>query len=264
MFYDVTKFLGFFLTAPNAFVFLILLATLSLYSPWRRAARLFTVAAALLLAFVSFSPISSILLLPLENRFPQPVLREAPTGLVVLGGMTDEAITKARDAVMLTDAAERLTEAVALSLRYPSMRLVFTGGTGRPGGDAVTEADSARRFWLEMGVPAARMTFEDRSRNTWENGVFTKALVDPKPGEQWLLVTSASHMPRSVGIFRKVGFPIVPYPVDYHTAGNGGDFKGLRNAADAFNLLAIASHEWIGLVGYYLSGKTSALFPAPD
>ena len=264
MFYDLAKSLGFFLTLPNAVVLLVILAALLLLTPFRRVARVAVLASVSLLAVCALSPLGSIALQPLEQRFPQPKLSEAPTGLIVLGGMTDETLSVIRDTVVLSDAAERLTEAVALSIRYPAMRLVFSGGTGNPGGSAATESDSARRFWTEMGVPADRMSFENRSRNTWENGVFTKTLVDPKPGERWLLVTSASHMPRSVGIFRRVGFPIIPYPVDYHTAGNGSDFKGLRNAADGFNLLSTASHEWIGLVAYYLADKTSALFPAPD
>ncbi len=264
MFYDVAKSLSFFLTLPNDLVLLVVVSALLLLTPFRRTARAAVLVSTILLAIGAFSPLGSVLLWPLENRFPPAKVTEAPTGVIVLGGMTDEALTVTRDMVALSDAAERLTEAVALSRRFPTMRLVFSGGTGTPDEGAATESDSARRFWTEMGVPAERMTFENKSRNTWENGVFTKALVDPKPGERWLLVTSAFHMPRSVGIFRRVGFAVIPYPVDFHTAGNGSDFIGFRSAADAFVYLAMASHEWVGLIAYYLTGKTSALFPAPE
>ncbi len=87
---------------------------------------------------------------------------------------------------------------------------------------------------IALGVPDDRMSFEDRSRDTWENAVFTKELVQPKPGERWLLVTSATHMPRSVGIFRKIGFDVIPYPVDYQTGGVAGDFVGFRRPGEAF------------------------------
>ena len=264
MFYDVAKLFGFFVTLPNAVVLAVILSAVFLLTPFRRSARILVLGSVSLLALSAFSPLGSALLWPLENRFPAPKLDDAPTGLIVLGGMTDETLTVARNAVTLSDAAERLTEAVALSRRYPTMRLVFSGGTANTNATAATESDSARRFWIEMGVAPGRMTFENRSRNTWENGVFTKEIVQPKSDDRWLLVTSAFHMPRSVGIFRKIGFPVIPYPVDYHTVGNGSDFKGLRRAAESFAFLEMATHEWVGLAGYYLTGKTSAPFPAPD
>ena len=264
MFYGVAKFFGYLVTLPNAAVFLVLLATASLWTRFRRASRMLVTLCVLLLAACAFSPFASIVLRPLEERFPMPAMTDPPTGLIVLGGMTDEVLSAARNTVVLTEAAERLTEAVALSRRFPMMRMVFSGGSGHVEQTQVTEAAVAQRFWTEMGVAADRVTLEDRSRDTWENGVFTKALVQPKPGERWLLVTSASHMPRSVGVFRQLDFPVIPYPVDYRTAGNGSDFKGLRNAADSFAMLAIASHEWIGLIAYRLAGKTSALFPGPN
>ena len=262
MFYPLAKFFGFLLTLPNAAIFAVALATSLLWTGARRTARTLVSLTAILLVVLSFSPLAFILLRPLEDRFPRPVLTDAPTGLIVLGGIADEVTTRARNTVTLTDGAERLTEAVALSRRFPNMRLVFTGGPAGRGPGAASEADVARRFWTEMGVAADRITLEDRSRDTWENGIFTKALLQPKPGELWLLVTSAAHMPRAVGIFRKIGFAVVPYPVDYHTTGNGADFKGLRGAADTGDAWAIASHEWIGLVAYYLAGKSSAIcFP---
>lgn len=263
MFFISAKIFGYFLTLPNAAVFAVIASVAGLWTRLRLTFRFLTTTSVLFLALCAFTPFASITLRPLEDRFPRPVLTEAPTGLIVLGGVTDEVLTVARDSVALTDGAERLTEAVALSRRFPTARLVFTGGSGRLEETPMTEAAAAKRFWTEMGVPAERMTFEDRSRDTWENGVFTKEVLQPKTGETWLLVTSASHMPRSVGIFRRIGFPVIPYPVDYRTTGTNADFHGFRNANDCFQSLAIASHEWVGLVAYYLAGKTSALFPAP-
>jgi uncharacterized SAM-binding protein YcdF (DUF218 family) len=120
-----------------------------------------------------------------------------------------------------------------------------------------------RELWLSLGVPAEQMVFEEKSRNTWENAVFTRDLVKPKPGETWLLVTSAWHMPRSVGIFRHVGFPVVPYPVAYRTFGDGREFRGYVSILDRLALLDLGVREWIGLLAYRLAGKTDALFPAP-
>ena len=71
----------------------------------------------------------------------------------------------------------------------------------------------ARQLWTGMGVPPERMLFETAARNTHENAVLAHALAKPRPGETWLLVTSASHMPRSVGVFRRAGWDVVPWPV---------------------------------------------------
>ena len=128
----------------------------------------------------------------------------------------------------------------------------------------ITESDIARKLFLSLGLEESRLLFEDKSRNTYENAEFTKALVQPKSGETWLLVTSAYHMPRSVGIFRKVDFPVVPFPVDFTSMGDKRDF--LRPSAEArlgLKHTDRAVREWIGLAAYYLTGKTSALLPAP-
>jgi uncharacterized SAM-binding protein YcdF (DUF218 family) len=105
--------------------------------------------------------------------------------------------------------------------------------------------------------------FEAKSRNTFENAVFTRDLVKPKAGETWLLVTSAWHMPRSVGIFRRAGFPVIPYPVAYRTFGDERDFRMSVPTLDKLSALELGVREWIGLLAYWLSGKTNALFPGP-
>ena len=145
-----------------------------------------------------------------------------------------------------------------------------------------TDAEGARGRWqiaplVLVGADASLMiasgrlprrrdvvlVTRDPTPDTWQNAVFTKEMLNPKPGERWLLVTSATHMPRSVGIVRKIGFDVIPYPVDYQTGSVRGDYAGFRKPGDAIRILQTASHEWIGLVSYYLTGKTSELFPGP-
>ncbi|MDE2363356.1 MAG: YdcF family protein [Hyphomicrobiales bacterium] len=263
MFFVIAKTVGAMVQGLNFLVLCIALGAVLSWTRYRAAGRLVATAGGFALALFAFTPATEMLARPLEDRFPQPALAEAPTGIIVLGGSVDEVLTRQRGQVALNAAAERLTEAVALSRRFPAARLVFSGGSGRLSPHHVTESDAVREFWLSMGVPAERMTFEDRSRDTWENALYTRELVKPKPGERWLLVTSAMHMPRSVGIFRKLDFPVIPYPVDYQTGGVAADFEGFRQAQFNLPVFDTASHEWIGLVAYYFAGKTSALFPAP-
>lgn len=212
---------------------------------------------------VFVTPLAIWLTLPLENRFQRPAeLPAQVTGIVVLGGAVEQEITEARGIPALNGAAERMTEAVALTRRFPEARLVFTGGSASvvPGGP--TEASTAQRIFADLGVPEARLTLEDQSRNTFENAMFTYGLVLPKPGETWLLVTSASHMPRAMGVFRAAGWEPVAWPVNYTTMGWPG-FEYSDPFPTRLNRAEWALREWVGLVAYHLMGRTSAWFPAP-
>ena len=126
-----------------------------------------------------------------------------------------------RGAPDINEAAERLTVVPTLARRFPTARIIYSGGDGAAhpasGSEATYRAASCSRA---SGSRGTALTLEDRSRNTAENAVYSKALAAPKPGERWLLVTSAYHMPRAVGAFRKAGFEVDAYPVDYRTAGS--------------------------------------------
>ena len=125
------------------------------------------------------------------------------------------------------------------------------------------EAVEAKKLLVALGVDPARIETETRSRNTDENARFTAALVAPKPDQTWLLVTSAWHIPRSMGLFRKAGFNVVAFPVDYRTFGDNRDWAINFDPARGLWLFEMGVHEWIGLTAYRAAGKTGAWFPAP-
>jgi uncharacterized SAM-binding protein YcdF (DUF218 family) len=220
--------------------------------------------AIVLLALGAYAPAGALLLRPLENRFPQPGQDlPPPAGIIVLGGETDPELSAARHLPILAPQAGRLTAGAALARRFPQARLIFTGGSASLRDVADIEASAVSQLWLALGVPSQQMLFETQSRNTWENALFTRALIRPKPGETFLLVTSAYHMPRSMGIFRKVGFTVIAYPADYMTFGDSRDYAPFHLVYTNLDMLAAALHEWMGLIAYHLTGKTSAWFPAP-
>lgn len=266
MFFALSKILGLVVQPVNFLALLGLFGLILCLTRIARAGRIIVATAILCFAVVGFSPLSSLLLRPLEDRFPrvETAAVPAPSGIIVLGGSLDEDIGLARGEPTLTEAVERLTSAVALARKYPNARLVFTGGSAGLRQTGADEARGVRELWASLGVPESQMVMEDKSRNTFENATMTRAMVDPKPGETWLLVTSAAHMPRSVGIFRKVGWDVVAYPVDYRTFGDVRDYKLSTIALDGLKRLDVALHEWFGLVAYRLTGKTDSLFPAPD
>ena len=218
--------------------------------------------AALALAVISLSPLGLLMMSVLENRFPKPELPPKVAGIVVLGGAFDTIITHTRHVPELNEAADRVTAALALARRYPEARVLFSGGSAAVFGD-VAETIPARQTFHDLGLADDRLILEDRSRNTVENAVFSRALADPKPGEVWLLITSAYHMPRSVGCFRKAGFDVLPYPVDYQTPTGGYLWQPSTASVRNLEKVHFAIREYIGLVAYRLTGKTDALFPAP-
>jgi uncharacterized SAM-binding protein YcdF (DUF218 family) len=188
----------------------------------RRAVYLATIiATGLWLAAALDAP--AILVETLEHRFERSEILNAEgiTGVIVLGG-----------------GAERIREADRLARRYPHLRLFVSGPR------------SIDLEWLGRDIDPDRVVIETHSRNTHENAVFAKAALRPKPGERWLLVTSASHMPRAMGSFRQNSFPVEPWPV--YDQGEGHP------------AYEIAEHEWLGLIAYRFLGRSSALFPAPN
>ena len=202
-------------------------------------------AAALLVA--ALSPVGVLLVRPLEQRFPAPPDNMPPPyGLIVLGG-----------------DSSRLTEAAVLARRYPEMKVVYTGGSGLLIGAASTAAAEARQLLIDLGTDPARIVTEERSRNTGENARFTAALMKPTPDQTWLLMTSAFHMPRSMGLFRKAGFLVSAFPTDYYSTGDVYDFPFNNGPATGLRMFEIAVHEWIGLVVYHATGKIDDVFPAP-
>ena len=247
---------GFAIVGPVSLLLLcMILGTILLFANRARTGRALVALGTLGFILIAVLPLDSWALAPLENRFPRlTTLPNHVDGIIVLGGFADP---DANGTAGLTDAAERLTSFAMLARHYPQARLVFTG-TSPSGPERVSEAEAVRNTMGDLGIDPARITLERKSWDTYENAVFSKALIEPKPGETWLLVTSASHMPRSVGVFRKVGWDVIPYP----TAYKSGERFVVTFPLHALHL-DLAAHEWIGLLDYSLRGRTDALFPGP-
>ena len=261
-FFELSKIGGFVLEPLNA-LFLALLLVLALLR-FRRPASAQRLLAAIvaLLALQFFVPIGALALRPLETRFPAPAELPAQVdGIIMLGGAQQPRLTRAWGQPALNGHAERMTTFLALARRYPGARLVFSGGSGDPLHQEVEEADTVRLFLREQGFDPARVSYESTSRNTWENAVHSRTMVSPRPGEAWLLVTSAADLPRAIGAFRGVGWPVTPVPCDYNTLPI--DWTPGLSLLDSFEALAWALHEWAGLVAYFATGKSAVLFPAP-
>jgi uncharacterized SAM-binding protein YcdF (DUF218 family) len=266
MFFPVAKILW-FLAQPSSLIFaaLALGAILSATS-WCRLGRRLLAASLLALVVCGLTPLGDLLILPLENRFPRPDLgrdTRPVTGLIVLGGAEDSRSWPVREIAGLNEAAERFTEAVALARRFPQARIVVSGGMASLIVDEPKEAETAARLLAALGIARERITLEDRSRDTHENALFTSRLVRPGPGERWLLITSGWHMPRAIGCFRAVGWPVEAWPVDYRTSGRFELGRFHTAIPEGLRRIDLVMKEYVGLAIYYMIGRTGALFPAP-
>jgi uncharacterized SAM-binding protein YcdF (DUF218 family) len=264
LFFLLSKTLGNALAPVNFLVGLGVLGAILSATRLSSLGRGLMITAAVLLVVAAFSPAGRLLLYPLESRFPPwDAGQRAPDGIIVLGGSIDADVSLARDTPVVRRSPDRIIAAAALARQYPNARVVFTGGSPRLVSDA-READYAAALFESLGVDKSRLIMERQSRNTHENAEFTKALVAPKPGERWVLVTSAFHMPRSIGLFRKAGFPVEAYPVDWWVGGRRDALSFTTLALGGLSRTDIAVREWFGLIAYRVTGRIDDLLPGPD
>jgi uncharacterized SAM-binding protein YcdF (DUF218 family) len=266
VFYYLSKVAWFFATPSNLLVSLILLGLI--LACFRRL-KAFGIALSLVFTLATIAlgllPVASYILLPLEERFPAFREDGRPIdGIILLGGAVEASDSKARGSLVANESAERVLDTIELAHRYPGARILISGGGGTVFGDGAAEAPVIADYFRSIGIDPTRILVEDRSRTTAENAVYSKELAKPREGERWLLVTSAWHMPRAVGVFEKEEFPVVPYPVDFRTAGGAGTHRPFAFISEGLRRLDIGTKEWAGLIGYYATGRTTRLFPGPQ
>jgi uncharacterized SAM-binding protein YcdF (DUF218 family) len=263
MFFILSKTAAFLLLPSNFLITLILIGLVLMVTRFKRVGRWLAGAAFILLMASGFLPIGKLLIHALENRFPRwDTSHGPPDGIVVLGGAFAPYPLRAPDEPSLSSEGTRIIAIGKLARAYPNARIVFTSGDASLRANSLAEADYLAPLLDSMGVPRERILLESRSRNTFENAVLSKELMAPKPGERWLLVTSAWHMPRAVGCFRQIGFPVEAYPVGWRT-DKRISLKPSTEFGSGLAATDFAVHEWIGLMAYWLTGRTGQLLPGP-
>ncbi len=242
---------------------LLILLVVGLVLRWRTLTTLVVIC----LLAVAVYPLGNLLLQPLETRFQAPrALPAEIAGIIVLGGAEEAELSAVWQQPQFNVAAERVMAIQPLLRQYPEVPVIYTGGSSsvlKPqyrGGDALSA-------WLAAQGLAERVQIERNSRNTFENAVYSADFIPPGVAaaapQGWLLVTSAYHMPRAVATFRKQGWQVIAYPVDYYSKPLTLDNWRPNLALNLFEL-GIAVREWIGLTAYYLTEKTASWLPAEE
>ncbi len=261
VFFLASKIIWALISPDSLIVILGIAAWLALVVGWQKLGRRLLSLCVLLLIVIGFLPVGEWLLSPLERRFSaNTALPAAADGIIVLGGAIAPSRSQAWNQVQLGAGADRMTNFVYLANLYPGAQLVFTGGSGSVLEQEYKEADSAQTLLNQLALQDRAIIYESESRNTAENAANSYALVTPSADENWILVTSAFHMPRAVGVFCAQDWPVTPYPVDYYSERN----RLLRiEFAFAENLteLRTAIREWVGLIAYRVTGRSAQLLP---
>ncbi len=203
---------------------------------------------------LGFTAIPEALLRQLESKYETPVASNIGNhvGAIVLGGAIGKPeVFNAHGQVPLGEAAERMTVPVGLMRIYPELELVFSGGEGRLIPTGTTEAEVAKIFYEQQGVDMSRVTLEAGARNTRENARLVADLLGEKCKQPWLLVTSASHMPRSMAEFEVVGCNVTPYPVDFATAETSSWMD--YSMVGSLTKWQTAIHEYLGMIAYSMT-----------
>ena len=256
LFFIASKTIGMAARAETWALLAMAVGLIALYRNHTAQAKLWltlTFAATLLLTMF---PLGDLLLANLESQYPAnpPVTRV--DDIIILGGDEDLDAYRRWGGTEVNEAGERLIAAVALSRQYPDARLIYTGGTASLGGDADPQDPSVmmRDAWIALGVAPSRITLEQASRNTAENAKMTLALIQPKPGQTHLLVTSAWHMPRAMETFQRNGWTgLIAWPVDFRSGRiNSGPGWRLDKNLTALN---IALKECAGRLAYWVAGQ---------
>lgn len=255
MFFVLSKSLSFLEQPLNWAFTLIMLATLLTYARRVALARRLYVASAVIVLLIGIVALPERLLQRLEDLHPREAIDlNSCEGLIVLGGGFETGLKPLeRNQVLLSGSAERLTTAVALVRDHPQLKILHTGYSGKLDDRGWSEADMASRFFAEQGIAPGRVLYESRSRDTYENAMFSRQVEGVDAMKRWLMITSARHMPRAMAVFRKAGWNVVAWPVDYAT-GVSIDYLGFSVLGGAGRWQMVL-HELLGLALYRAAGR---------
>lgn len=259
MFFVLAKLFTFVASPSHFALILLVVGAVLLFTRHRRAAR-WLILVPLLAGLIILPGPWQWLAQPLESRFPpEPTLCRID-GIILLGGGESPKLSADRGQPIVRDTSGKYFTAIELLRRFPEARLIVAAGSGAWDPEGTHETDVAAGLFRQAGVDPARIILETKSRDTYENFENAKAIASPQPGDRWVLLTAALHMPRSVAIARQVGFPVIPWPTDYLTKRAGLLWDD--NFAGSLQSLDSSFHEWIGLAVYRLTGRSAALLPA--
>lgn len=254
MFFILSKILVFLIRPLNWAVILLIVSFFLKSKKRRHHARIGS--AAILLFFTNPLIINQLVLHWEAPPVQISELRDTADYAIILGGYFGGDRQFSEKLPQFGTAINRFMSTFQLYKMGHVRKFLLTGGEGSLFGQARNESDEIHDLLRELGVPEADILVENKSRNTHENALFTKNLLDKTaPNATCLLITSAFHMPRAVLCFEKVGQKTTPFPVDFMGKPFKFSPKHLFEPDDtAFDKWNLLLKEWAGIVAYKVKG----------
>ena len=252
MFFILSKILAPFLY-PLTHVFLLLLFALVCHRKPRIVKISLTLAILLLMIFATY-PVPDIMLRFLENRYQTASELPRADAVVVLTGMVNLKLSTP-EYVEFNDSVERILTGIRLVKKEYGERLIIVGGSGNLHNQTKSEARILRAFAIDFDIAEEKILIEPDSRNTYENALKAKTLLEKYEISDFILVTSASHLPRSMWCFEKLGMNPIPYRVDPSIPPTPRyRLSDIIPSVGALRKTSRALHEYVGILIYKLAG----------
>ncbi len=263
MFFILSKIFWILIKPLNLMAILMVLGFV-LGLKWKKASRALLTLSCALFLLLCVLPVGPNLMVYLERQYERPQTLPAHIdGIIVLGGTFHGYLSHVHGYPVTFSTAERIHDLVRLGRAHPEAKLVFSGGSGDPVQQSYIEAPVVEQFLADMGMPTDQLVLEKNSRNTFQNAAYSLDLLQPKAGQNWVLITSAFHMPRAVAVFEQLGWHVIPYPTDHNTSLKYHLWpSGKTNITRNVRMLETSVKEWVGTAVYYLTGKSALPFPA--
>ncbi len=243
----------------------LLISFLGLYLLWfttkQKTGKILVSAGLIILTLFSYNAVANKLLRPLERKYDSFEIKSSSTVsktedesaikyVVVLGGGHSSDPELPLLSQIGKSSLVRLIEGIRIYRKYPEAKLLLTGGRVF---DPVPEADTMARVAMEIGVPENDIILESKSKDTKDQAKIIKSIIGSEP---FVLVTSASHMPRSMAMFKKLGMSPIPSPIGHRVSEGQGlsphsFFPGVHNLSKS----ETAIYEYLGLTWAELRGQ---------
>ena len=257
MFFYLSKILWFFFNPFNLMLLLIFGGLLSHLFQKNILSKIFYSLSVIFFIISSVLPTGRFMLYSLEKNFHnQDTLPNEVEGVLILSGAIEGVLSIEYNTIHLNGNVERLIASIELINRYPKAEIIFSGGPAYVFNKKIIQADLAKEFFSKLGIDTHKIIFESKSRNTYDNIFFSRIIADPQLGEKWIVITSAFHMKRTLNIADKLKWNLIPYAVDFKQTKTFSWMPSI-NFLKNISIFQSAIHEWLGLIVYYLTGKSS-------
>ena len=259
MVFYLSKIIWIVLNPFNLIIFLFLFATIANFFKYKKIFKYIFYPTLIFFLTISFFPIGKYLIYIIEKEYHNPPdIPPDVDGILILGGATNPLLSEQFNKTNFNDSADRLIHSIPLIKKNKKAKIIFSGGSGFINRPELDHAKHVKKFFISMNLNTDEIFFENKSKNTYENILFSKKIVAPKKNEKWIVVTSAFHMNRAIFIAEKYNWELTPYAVDF-TQSKKLFLRPNLNLLGNINTLQHGSHEWIGLIAYYLMGRTSRI-----